>query len=64
MCSKDISNFKYLGSKIQEEGETEREINRRLATTNRAITALNSVLWNTIINTKKIILRDFFNLLS
>ena len=44
-----------MGLQIQEEGEIEREINRRLATTKRA--ALNSVLWSKdiIINTKKII---------
>ena len=49
--------FKYLGSEIQEGGKTEKEINRILATTKRAIVALNSVLWcrDIIITAKKII---------
>ena len=42
---------------MQEEAGTEREINRRLTTTKRAIVALNSVLWcrDIIITAKKII---------
>ena len=39
---KEIKNalkFKNLGSEIQEEGETEKKINRRLETTKRAISS-------------------------
>ena len=57
---KNISNFKYLGSELQEERKTERVIYRRLATTKRATEALNPVMWNKEIinNTKKIVYKS------
>ena len=47
----------YIGKKVQKEGQTEKEVNRRLAITKRAITELNSLIWSRDISikTKKII---------
>ena len=44
MVIKNASNSKCLVSEIQEEEETEKKINRRLAITKRSKTALNSAL--------------------
>ena len=50
---KKSSNFKHLGLEIQKEGETEREINKRLGAAKKVIAALISMLWSRdIINTK------------
>lgn len=38
------SNSKYLGSKLQKQGETEMQGNGRVATTGKGISALNSIM--------------------
>ena len=60
--TKNASSFKYFRSEIQEEGETERDINRKLATSKRTIEVLNSMLWSRdiILNPKKIIYNTIF----
>jgi hypothetical protein len=41
-----VTQFKYLGSVVQENGSSDLEIDKRISETRRVISMLNSVLWN------------------